>query len=147
MKALSVLYIMVGCIAAGILGYHIYQLVILTANPVTINLNGQSLGVDDAYYGELTDLLILGKRFASAHDYSVNYSCVNFSDDFERIALELGFDVETESACRFANMTECHQYNVVRVPYEPQSGEFRDMSADYPYKREPKFKKIVGGDE
>lgn len=162
MKPMNVLAIIFLCICGGLLGYHVYQLVIITANPIVVNLNGEGLELDEAYYGELTDLLILGKRFAANHVYSNdvyncsgdrcvlvkdNYDCENYSLEFYQVADSLGFDVEIEAACKYVNLTECHSYNIIRVPFEPQSGTFQDMSIEYPYKKEEKFRKLIGGDE
>lgn len=151
MDTKALIFIIVLCLMAGFLGLQTYHLVSVMSKPLTLNINGQSVSSpESSYYGELSDLLILGKRFADNHEYSNditectekgcvfiedNYDCENYSSDFASIATALGFEVSIESACKYANLTECHSYNTVIIPYEPQTGDFKDISKEYPYKR------------
>jgi hypothetical protein len=135
MNTKSLIYIIAICLLAGFLGMQAYHLMLITSGEMTVNLNGNTIHpANSEYYGELTDLLILGKRFAAHHQYNESdYNCKNYSMDFKYIADQLGFDVETQVACKYSNLTKCHMYNLIKVPYEPQSGEFVDMSEKYPY--------------
>jgi hypothetical protein len=103
-------------------------------NPITFNLNGRTISEDKPYNGDLTDLEILGTRFAMNHKYNESgYNCVNYTEDFLYIAKQLGFNVESRTACKYANMTECHRFVVTKITFEPQSGKFKDYSKEYPY--------------
>jgi hypothetical protein len=56
-------------------------------NPITFNLNGRTISEDKPYNGDLTDLEILGTRFAMNHKYNESgYNCVNYTEDFLYIA-------------------------------------------------------------
>ena len=127
--------IVLAVILSAFIGFNTYTTMAAFTEPITLNLNGVEVKRSEEYYGSITDLTILGKRFADHHTYNLSdYDCKNYSKDFFDLANHLGFDVEIETACRYENMTECHAYNIVRIAYEPQSGEFRDMELEYPYK-------------
>lgn len=120
----------------GVMGSMIYQWVqidsIIRSKGVSFNING--IPEYESYYGEISDLLILGQRFADYREYNDSYKCENYSEEFRDIAQALGFDVWVETGCKNENMTDCHAWNQVAIDYEPQTGSFDDFSKKYPYR-------------
>jgi hypothetical protein len=120
----------------GMMGFMISQFIIVLAKPVTLNINGQVFSGDKPYYGDLTDLQILGERFARNHKYNLSYfNCVNYTDDYVRIASELGFNVKKVEGCKESNVTDCHAWIETTIDYEPQTGSYQDYSKLYPLKK------------
>jgi hypothetical protein len=116
------------------IGFNSYELLKVTSKPITINLNGQSITDKQPYYGDLTDLQILGKRFAAYHEYNITkYNCVNYTKDFYDIALSLGFNVNKVQGCKNANHSECHAWVETIIGYEPQTGQYDDLRMLYKY--------------
>lgn len=117
----------------GVTGYNLLR---VTAQPISLSINGQAIG-QQAYGGDISDLQILSQRFARAHQYNeTGYNCVNYSDDFVRIGRDLGFNVWTRSGCAYANNTYCHKWVVTELELEPQSGMFKEFEKEFPFLRE-----------
>jgi hypothetical protein len=134
MKGMELLSFVVMVIMLAFVGTSSYYFLKVIAKPVTINLNGQTINDIKQYNGDLTDLDILGKRFAKNHKYNLtDYNCVNYSNDYYNIAKDLGFDVGIKSGCKYSNGTICHQWITTQIDYSPQTGEYKDFDTEYPY--------------
>lgn len=133
-KLMTTIFWIVIIINVVTMGFILKEYFKVSSEPVTFNINGIP-SLSEGYYGEISDLLVLGKRFANYHTYSKNYSCINYSNDFKEIAESLGFEVETVSGYKYANLTEGHQWLKLKIDYEPQTAIFQDYDKEYPYRR------------
>ena len=82
---------------------------------------------------------ILATRFAETHEYNISeYNCINYSDDFKKIADMLGFKTIEITSCplkeEWDNETICHRFIGVYKDFEPIEGKFIDYSEEYPYR-------------
>ena len=134
MKLLDLFFLFFVIVGFVFVGFNSYELLKVTSKPVTINLNGQTITDKQPYYGDLTDLQILGKRFSANHEYNIDdYNCVNYTNDFYDIASQLGFSVVKMQGCANSNLTECHAWVETVIGFEPQKGVFEDVRTIYKY--------------
>lgn len=82
---------------------------------------------------EVTEYDMLGyitERFAEQRNYTDDYDCVNYSEDYERLMAQLGIEVTTRTGC---NDTMCHRW--VQVGIDPQTGQLSHNARKYPQER------------
>lgn len=108
-----------------LLGIFIMQFIELKKTPL-IEENIQS-------NPDINQFLKLGFNFSRSHEYNrTDYNCVNFSQDFKKLAEEKGFKVKTIVGKRSENGTEKrHMWLVLELSYDPISSKFVDYSKLY----------------
>jgi hypothetical protein len=112
-------------------------IILKVSTPISVDLNGYTMQKSDVMQGDVQDFVTVGTRFAATHAgmYSnangSKYTCVNYTNDLEKIAKELGFKVERVDGWENKNETG-HSWLRLSVDYEPQAGTFVDYSKTYP---------------
>ena len=106
-----------------------------TTQPIEVKLNGYTMTKSDIMKGDLTDFVLVGQRFAKTHQWTENYTCMNYTQDLEKIAEELGFKVKVIHGWTETNDSG-HAWIRLAVDYEPQTGTFTDYSYIYPNQKE-----------
>ena len=125
LMSIALVVLMILCLAASA------GMLIKVSEPIKVSLNGYKVSNSDIYDGDVKDFVILAQRFASNHEYTDTYKCLNYTEDLAHIAQDLGFKVQKIKGWP-DNNTIGHAWLRLEVDFDPQLGRFVDYSKDYP---------------
>jgi len=61
------------------------------------------------------------RRFRNIREYSEDYNCVNYTEDFVRTMQEFGFEFE-----QLTLRNKTHAHRISCIPYDPQKGVYKN---------------------
>jgi len=118
----------------------VFLVIVIGSFCMAMSLLGVLIFVEFMQEGRCNDIDFLelaNAKFTAQRSYindssTANYTCINYSKDFQNTMTEFGYDIEIVGGYPNKTNTSGHMWNKVCFDYEPQGTGFTDFAEQYP---------------